>query len=138
MKILTLYINFDRSIVNIKATNVGLHRWRSYRRHTYCTRYITLRLISVWQSRNCFVCMQYWYQPSGPTKLGLHCWKLSSNLISLSGVLSAVESGLWAIFFPVSLDTALIFDKTQCLVNHCLPLASYSGSNGGADVNTGQ
>ena len=53
-------------------------------------------------------------------------------------MLSAVESGWWEIFFPVPLDTALIFDKTQCLVNSWLPRVSYNALNNGVDVNTGQ
>ena len=64
----------------------------------------------------------------------LYFWKLSSKLISLSGVLSESQ----AILFPVPLDTALIFVKTQCLVNTWLPLASYNVLNNGVGVKTGQ
>ena len=68
------------------------------------------------------------------TKLMLYFWKLSSKLIPLSGVLSESQ----AILFPVPLDTALIFVKTQCLVDFWLPLASYNVLNNGVDVKTGQ
>ena len=132
----------------MKVTNLGLRRWRSHNSRTYWSSYCTP--LSVWQSEKLF-CMRailisglrsisFITKPRSNiyyslTKLGLHCWKLSSKLISLSSVSSAVGSGQWAIWCPIPLDSALIFDKTQCLVNFWLPLALYNASNNGFDIN---
>ena len=41
-------------------------------------------------------------------------------------------------YLPIPFDTALVLDKTQCLVNFWLLLVSSNASNNGVDVNAGQ
>ena len=101
-----LWINFDRSIVNMKSYYKVGSTGTYYRSHRTS--------FSVWNSEKLFFCMHAALISAFRsilfiTKLMLHFWKISSKLISPLLCVECSRVRPMSNFFPVPLDTALIF-----------------------------